>query len=115
MPDGSVPIFADEDVSVVAAAILHARGFNVVTARDAGRLGHSDRDQITFATREGRVLLTHNRDDFERLHREHLEAGQAHAGIIVARRRHATDLAARVGTLLSRWPTGEFGNQLFYV
>ncbi len=30
------------------------------------------------------MFLTHNRVDFERLHREWLEAGRSHAGIVIA-------------------------------
>jgi hypothetical protein len=68
------PLYLDEDVSVVVAAILQARGFGVVTARDSGQLGRSDREQL-------------NRVDFENLHKESLKAAKAHSGIIIARRR----------------------------
>ena len=49
MPDGPAPLYCDEDVSVVLAAMLRARGFLVTTARDSGRLGRSDEEQLTFA------------------------------------------------------------------
>lgn len=109
------PLYFDEDVSVVVAAILAARGFSVVTVRDRQRFGRSDSEQLAYAAGSTSVLITHNRVDFERLHREWLEAGKSHAGIIIARRRSPGELAARVGRLLSRLGGEELRNQLFYV
>lgn len=100
---------------MVAAAILHARGFDVVTTRDAGHLGRSDADQLVFAADAGRLLLSHNRADFERLHRQWSELGRSHAGIVIARRRSPSELAARVGRLLSRLTAEEMKNQVLYV
>ena len=105
----------DEDVSVVVAAILAARGFIPVTVRDRKQLGRTDSEQLEYAAGSNRVFLTHNRVDFERLHREWLEAGRPHSGIIIARRRSPRELAASVGRLLSRLGTEELRNQLFYI
>lgn len=115
MPSVPAALYLDEDVSVVVAAMLRARGFEVVTARDRGQLGRSDDEQLTVARENGRVLLTHNRVDFERLHRETLGAGRPHAGIIIARRRPPAELVARVGRLLTRLSAAELRNQLLYV
>ncbi len=115
MPRAPTPVYLDEDVSVIVAAILKARGFDVVTTRDAGQLGRSDFQQLAFGAEAGRVLLTHNRVDFERLHREWLEAGRSHAGIVIARRRPPGDLAARMGRLLTRLAAEDLKNQLLYV
>jgi hypothetical protein len=114
MPDGPPSLHCDEDVSVVLAAMLRARGFTVTTAREAGQLGRSDEAQLAFASEAGHVLLTHNRVDFERLHRRWLESGRAHAGIIIARRRLPAELAGRVGRLLARLAAEDFASQLFY-
>jgi len=48
MPRAPAPVYLDEDVSVIVAAILKARGFDVVTARDAGQLGRSDFQQLAL-------------------------------------------------------------------
>ena len=114
MPDGLAALYLDEDVSLVVAAMLRARGFSLTTARDAGRLGRSDEEQLRFASEIGSVLLTHNRVDFERLHRDWLESGRPHAGVVVARRRLPADLTARLGRLLARLAAEDFANQLFY-
>lgn len=65
------------DGPVVAG--LRANGIDVLTTREAGRLGRPDDDQLAFATSQGRVVYTANVGDFRRLH----AAGVAHAGIIV--------------------------------
>ena len=115
MPNAPAPLYLDEDISVVVAAILEARGFGAVTARDTGRLSRSNSEQLAYGALAGRVLLTHNRVDFERLHREWLETGRPHAGIIIARRRTPAELAARVGRLISCLTADEMKNQLFHV
>jgi predicted nuclease of predicted toxin-antitoxin system len=104
MPDRLPPLHCDEDVSVVLAAMLRARGFTVTTARDSGQLGRSDEEQLTFAADAGSVLVTHNRIDFERLHHSWLDAGRPHSGI-----------ARRLGRLLVRLSAEDFADQLFYV
>ena len=114
MPSSAPSLYFDEDVSVVAAAILRARGFVAITARDTGQLGQTDAAQLAFAADAGRILLTHNRVHFEQLHREWLEAGRPHAGIIIARRRAPRELATRVGRLLARVPANQFESQVLY-
>ena len=114
MPSLPAALYCDEDVSVVLAAMPRARGFQVTTALDAGHLGQPDERQLQVAAEAARVLLTHNRADFERLHRQWLEAGRRHAGIIIARRRLPGELAMRLGRLLGRLTADDFMNQLFY-
>ena len=76
---------------------LRARGFDVLTAQEAGMIGRPDADQLAFATRLGRVLCTFNVKDFWTLHGEILAAGESHAGIILV-----TQQRYSVGELLRR-------------
>ncbi|MFO0870383.1 MAG: DUF5615 family PIN-like protein [Pirellulales bacterium] len=79
-----VRLYVDEDASessVVAG--LRARGVDLVTTVEANRCGTSDAEQLKFATELGRVIYTFNAGDFARLHREYLQAGRPHAGIVV--------------------------------
>jgi uncharacterized protein with PIN domain len=114
MPSRSAALYCDEDVSGVLAAMLRARGFPVTTARDTRHLGRTDQHQLQVAADAERILLTPNRADFERLHRQWLESGRRHAGIIIARRRLPGELVARLGRLLGRLTADDFTNQLFY-
>jgi hypothetical protein len=60
-------LYLDEDVDVLLARLLTARGYNCVTAVEACRLYRPDSDHLIWASQEGRVLITHNRVDFENL------------------------------------------------
>jgi len=63
---------------------LWARGVDVLTALEANMVGRRDAEHLQFATEQGRVLYTFSVTDFYRLHREYIEAGKTHAGIILA-------------------------------
>ncbi len=67
MPSAFIRLYLDEDVSVLVGEMIRARGFDVLTTRDAGNLAASDAGQLTFSVRERRAFVTHNRVDFEKL------------------------------------------------
>ncbi len=56
-------LYLDEDVNVLVADLLKARGFDVITARDAGKIQATDAEQFTYAVSQARTLMTHNRID----------------------------------------------------
>lgn len=61
---------------------LRRLGHDVLTSIDAGNANASvpDSEVLAFAARESRILLSHNRRHFLRLHQSRTEA---HAGIVV--------------------------------
>ncbi|HYR91228.1 MAG TPA: DUF5615 family PIN-like protein [Terriglobia bacterium] len=65
---------------------LRARGADVKTVIDAGLRGKDDKAQLEWAASNKRTLYTFNVSDFCRLHREYLDRGTEHAGIIVVPR-----------------------------
>jgi len=52
---------------------LRANGFDLATPTELGRRGPSDDEQLTFATSEGRVVITCNIGDYARIHREWMD------------------------------------------
>jgi hypothetical protein len=74
---------ADEDFRAAIAERLRELGHDVTTAVQAGVANSklADGELLLHASRDGRSLLTHNRLDFHRLHRE----VTGHAGIITCR------------------------------
>jgi hypothetical protein len=64
-----IDLYLDEDVDVLVAELVRARGFSVTTTRDAGQIGNADAGQLAFAARERKALVTHNRRHFESLAR----------------------------------------------
>ena len=87
----------------------------MVTARDAGQLGQSDPEQLAYAVAQGFCVVTHNREDFEELHRQYMAVGRNHAGIIIAFRRTPYEVARRMVPLLNRITADEMQNQLIYI
>lgn len=108
-------MYTDEDVDVLIAVLLRARGFSVLTTRDARRLRATDEEQLAFATAAQRTLVTHNRVDFEALHHAYLSAGKDHAGIIIARRHPAQEIVQRLLIILNAVTADEMQNQLRYI
>lgn len=73
----------DEDTNNRLVKSLRQAGYDCVTTAEAERLNASDEDQLAFAARQGRVLVTRNVRHFYALHCFYLERGLHHAGIII--------------------------------
>ena len=110
-----IELYLDEDVNVVVADLLRARGFITITTRAVGQLGKSDADQLAYAVSQKMTLLTHNRVDFERLAKQHFALGKTHHGIIIAVRRPPNDIARRLLLILNQTTADEMQNQLRYI
>ena len=108
-------LYLDEDVSVEVAKLLRAGQCDALTTAGAKRLGASDRDQLEFSTSEGRVLVTHNRRDFERLARIRFEASMSHGGLIIAVRRPPRLMADRILQILNRFSSDEMVDRIVYI
>jgi predicted nuclease of predicted toxin-antitoxin system len=94
--------YLDEDVDPLLAPVLRERGIDCLSTRDAENLGHSDIQQLTFATAQGRVILTFNVRDFLCLAKDLAEAGRHHSGIIVSDHLPFRMLLRRVLVLIQR-------------
>lgn len=110
-----IRLYLDEDVSVLVAKLLRARGYDVLTTREAGNLHASDGEQLQFAVSQERVLMTHNREDFERLYQEYLDVGKKLYGIIIAFRRNTYELSRRLMRLLNTVTANEMESTLRYI
>jgi len=110
-----IRLYLDEDVDVLVADLVRARGFHVTTTQEAGQIGASDEEQLAFASSRGQAILSHNRADFETLGRQYFEEGRPHSGIIIAVRRRPMELVHRVLVLLNRVAADEIENQIRYI
>ena len=59
-------------------------------------------------------MVTHNREDYEELHRQYIAAGHNQAGIIIAFRRRPREISNRLLPILNRITSDEMRNQLLY-
>jgi predicted nuclease of predicted toxin-antitoxin system len=80
-----VRLYFDRHIVARLALDLRSRGFDVLTAEEAGLDTAPDEEQLAFATRDRRAILTFNIRDFAPLHADWLSAGRSHTGIIVSR------------------------------
>jgi len=74
-------LYSNENFPLPVVIALRALGHDVLTSFDAGKANDAipDDEVLCFATANERAVLTHNRQDFIRLHRHHPD----HAGILV--------------------------------
>lgn len=75
-------LYADEDFSFPVVEELRRLGRDVLTAQEDGRTSAPDPDILARGHQLARAVLTYNRRDFLRLHRQ----GHAHSGIVCCTR-----------------------------
>ena len=80
-------LYVDDD-TIAAALILALRkaGHDVRTPAEAGLAGAKDPVHFRQAIHDRRALLSHNYDDFKKLHELVREAQGRHHGVVVVRR-----------------------------
>jgi hypothetical protein len=110
-----IELYLDEDVDVLVALLLRARGFSVTTTVEAGQLQNDDNAQLVYAVAQDKTFVTHNRVDFEALAQAYFAAGQPHVGIIIAVRRSPHDIAQRLLVILNNVTADEMRNQVRYI
>lgn len=111
-----IKIYTDEDIHGSVAPALIRRGIHATSTPQQGNLGLSDKEQIRFATRIRAVLLTHNIQDFPRLHYEMIGSGESHCGIIVAKQRLSIgEIVRRVLRLASILDANDMIDRLEYL
>jgi predicted nuclease of predicted toxin-antitoxin system len=110
-----IQLYLDEDVDILVGTLLEARGFTVITTRDAGQISKSDDEQLAYAIAENKTLLTHNRVDFEALAKTYFAEGKTHQGIIIATRHSPYEIIRRLLIILNNVTADEMNNQLVYI
>jgi predicted nuclease of predicted toxin-antitoxin system len=110
-----IELYLDEDVDVLVADLLRARGFAATTTRDARNLQASDANQLAYAVAEQKTLLTHNRADFEALAQTHFATAQSHCGIIIAVRHPPHEIVRRLLLILNQVTADEMQDQIRYI
>jgi len=110
-----IKLYLDEDVDVLVAKLLQARGFKAITTQEAGRKGQSDEEQLAYAISQKAAFLTHNRVDFEALAQKYFVEGLTHYGIIIAVRRPPPELGRRLLIILNNVTADEMKDQLRYI
>jgi hypothetical protein len=100
----AIRLYLDEDVWTGLALHLRRAGFDVTTTAEAGRVSQQfeDHDQLEFAVRGQRAILSHNHRDFVPLDLKWKAEGREHFGIILSPRRSPSELCRPVESHLRR-------------
>ena len=85
--------YLDEHLSSEIAEIGRALGLDVLSSHEVGRDQLTDQEQLLLAARDGRCLVTKNREDFIQLTAQFFERGWPHAGVLI---------------IPATWPTSDF-------
>lgn len=112
---GVIRLYLNEDVHIRLAKALRQRGFDAITTVEAGMLGTPDEEQLALAVSQGRAILTFNRGDYARLHKQYAEHGWEHCGIIVSEQYPIGELLRRVLNLFMSLSADDMRNRLEYL
>jgi predicted nuclease of predicted toxin-antitoxin system len=93
----------DEDLDPTAAEVARGLALDVVSVHEIDHLGLSDEEQLRFAAAEGRILLTHNRDDFLALTTEFYRRGAPHRGVLIVTAGLPNNHPERLAHAMARW------------
>jgi predicted nuclease of predicted toxin-antitoxin system len=110
-----VKFYLDEDVKPLLADMLRNRSIDCLAAREAGNLSKSDLEQLTFATRNDRAIITFNVADYLRLAVAWSAEGREHAGIIVSDQLPPSEVLRRLLRLSAHHQERGLHNQVFWL
>ncbi|NWF53896.1 MAG: DUF5615 family PIN-like protein [Syntrophaceae bacterium] len=97
--------YLDEGLSPKIADILRKKGVDALSAHEIGAVEASDWQQLEFAAKERRCLVTRNRDDFVKLTLRFVNDHRPHHGILIIPHTIPGDQFSRMATL---WKTFSF-------
>jgi predicted nuclease of predicted toxin-antitoxin system len=114
-----VKFYLDEDLSPKISAALRRKGIDAVSVHEVGNTQVSDSEQLAYAARQGRCLVTRNARHFLALSREAINRQQPHAGILLCSPGFTgaefRSIANRLVQLAKQFPRGLGPYDIFYL
>lgn len=108
-------LLLDEDIHLGLALALRKRGFDVLHVQELKRKGSSDSEQLAYAAREERCLLSFNIKDYIILHNKYVQQNKEHWGIIVSRQRPLGETLRRVLQRMQRFTKESIKNRIEFL
>ena len=110
-----IKLYLDEDVHKNIATALRLKGYNVISVHEVQKHSLSDCQQLEYAIAEGRAIFTFNVGDFNRLHKEHIESGKNHFGILLSKQIPISETIKRLVKFLYAHSSEEIRNNIFWI
>lgn len=110
-----ISLYLDEDVRVLLAEILRSRGYEASHVIEIGRAGKSDDEQLAFAVKYKKAILTHNIRDYRILSKSYEVLKKDHFGIIVSEQFPFNELLKRTLKFLSSNTADSIKNRLIWL
>jgi predicted nuclease of predicted toxin-antitoxin system len=95
--------YLDEDLSPKITEILRRSGIDALSAHEVGMCEVSDQNQLDFAAKGKRCLVTRNRDDFIRLTVRFFNDQRPHCGVLIVPYTLPGDQFSRIASLIKKF------------
>ncbi len=105
-----IALYTDADVHGGLAAQIRHKGFDAISAYEAGNATLDDEDQLKYASSQRRAILTCNAKHFEPLFEGWWQAGRKHYGVIVSEQMPIGEMLRRLLRLLNTVSADEIEN-----
>lgn len=113
----AVAFYVDDDIGMKPTIVgLRRLGIEIDHCDAFGMRGAGDEAHLAFAHSIRRVLISANRRDFARLHRDWIDANQSHSGIVLVEQR--TSIGNQVSGLArihAERTAEQMANQVYYL
>jgi predicted nuclease of predicted toxin-antitoxin system len=93
----------DEDLSFRIAETARGLALDMVSVHEIGRRGLPDDEQLRWAAREGRILVTRNRDDFIEWTTVFFQRGEPHTGVLIVTTALSIQKPERIAHAVKEW------------
>jgi uncharacterized protein with PIN domain len=110
-----IRLYLDEDVHKKAATALRLKGYDVISSHEVQKQSLPDYRQLEYAISQQRAIFTFNAGDFDRLHREYIEGGKNHFGILLSKQIHIGETIARLTKFLFEHSSEKIKNNIFWI
>lgn len=105
-----IKVYADENVEKSVVFSLKEKGFDITSVNIEERKGLTDDDQLDFAIKEGRAILSHD-PDFVKICED-----KEHPGILfIPRRRKPEEIVKRVVRILEILDMEDLKGEIIFV
>ncbi len=93
----------DEDLHPKVAVVARGLGLDMVSVQEMGRRGEPDDEHLRWAAREGRIVVTRNRDDYIEWTIAFFQRAEPHAGVLIIPTALSIQRPERVAHAIRRW------------